>query len=787
MEKMMKPTIISITGLWIITVLGILTPLYSQSQAGITGIVYDIQLGEPVPFVHVSLFDSTKSELITGDVSDMDGKYQMNVESGVAGYLRLSAVGYETVWIEVETNGSGITDLGRTGLHFSVTEHEAIVVLGVLPVRSEPGRTSFYMDDKITRTAVTGTDLLKVIPGIEVDFMQNITIEGGRNVVLLVDGVERDRSFMGQLQSDKIDRIDVVNMPPVGYEADISGAVNIILKKNNESGLSGHVHGEIPVSSTERYLFPTTSIQYTKNRVNVYGSYSGDFRKFDLSESTLFEGRSGGDVIGGHNLQTLDQLTRSNTIHLGADYFMNRRHRAGFYALYQNFSQSLDGLSDLKTTGNEGVWQTTEKFDRESSKTNYYSMSYRFQPSGESGNELRLNGGLEQRSGSNWVEYREGSGIGNHSSSQLPEEIHFRVKADAKTAIRDNIQIEYGALFRWRNIEDLSQPDFSYSDENIAVYSSIHHFSENSGIQAGMRFEKMESNTGNDLGRSSAKLFPAASVYHRFEKSSHRLSLSYRVSVNYPQLYQVNPNLITEDLFSSLSGNPALVPSINKELGFEHSFHAGKHFFSTRVYTTYTSDSMDLITEKGEPGRMVSQFMNAGNVRRVGVRVSGAIDAGQKSGFHPYLNIYSKKISLSDELNILPTLTNPKIMLESGLSASTTVGRDFHISMIFQYSTPVYEIQRTNFSGALYFINIDKSFSSGLSIGMTTALTFSKSFLYNGYTMDTEGFYSRSEGTINMSAIPVWLKVNYRFSKGSSKDKISHDIERSGRRSGRGF
>ena len=787
MEKMMKSTKITIAGLWFLTVLGIFTPLYSQNNTGITGIVYDNQLAEPLPFVHVSLFDSTKSELITGDVSDPDGKYQMNVNSGFAGYLRFSAIGYETIWIEVMTETSGITDLGITGLNFSVTEHEAVVVLGVLPVRSEPGRTSFYMDDEIIRSAVTGTDLLKVIPGIEVDFMQNITVEGSRNIVLLVDGVERDRTFIGQLQSDKIDRIDVVNMPPVGFEADISGAVNIILKKSIDTGFSGHVHGEIPVSSTERYLFPTTSIQYTKNRLNLYSSYSGDFRKFDLSESTLFEGRSDGNFIGGQNLQTLNQLTRSNTIHLGADYFLNSKHRAGFYLLHQNFSQSMDGVSDLKTTGSESVWQTTEKIDRESYKANYYSMSYRFQPNGEFGNELSVNAGLEHRSGSNRVLYRDGNGIESNSSSQLPEEINFRVKADAKTAIRENIQMEYGALYRWRNSEDLNHSDFSYSDRNIAGYSSIHHFSENSGIQAGLRLEKMESNVGNDSGSNSVKLLPAASLYHRFEGSSHRLSLSYRTSVNYPQLYQVNPNLITEDIFSSLRGNPSLVPAVNREVGFEHSFHAGRHFLATRVYTTYTTDSIDLITEKGEQGRMVSQFLNAGNVRRYGVRVSGVIDTGQKSGFHPYLNVYSKKTSLSDELNVRPTSSNPKLMLDSGISASRTFGRDINISMIFQYSTPVYDVQRTNFSGALYFINIDKSFSSGLTIGMTTALTFSKSFLYNGYTIDTEGFYSRSEGTINMSAIPVWLKVNYRFSKGLSKERISHDIERSGRRSGRGF
>lgn len=787
MKKLMKTKTIRITTLWIITILGIFTPLYSQNSTGFTGLVFDIQLDEPLPFVHVSLFDNSKSELINGVISDLNGQYQIAVRSGFIGYLRLSAIGYETIWTAVEAEESGLTDLGITGMNFSVTEHDAIVVMGVLPVRSEPGRTSFYMNEEIVQSALSGTDLLKVIPGIGVDFMQNITVEGSRNIVLLVDGVERDLTFINQLQPERIDRIDIVNMPPVGYQADISGAVNIILKENISSGFNGHIHGEIPITTTVRYLFPTTSFQYTIKRLNLYTSYSGDFRKFDISESTTFEGRSKGYHFDGHNLQTLDQLTSSNTLHFGADYFLNKKHSVGFYALHQNFSQNMDGISDLKTTGNESVWHSSEKINRERSKTNYYSLSYRLQPNGDFGNELSVHAGFEQRSGSNKIQYNNGDVTSHNSSLQLPEEINFRVKMDAKISISKSLQMEYGSLFRWRNIEDLNTPDFNYSDKNIAAYSSFHHFSDNTGVQAGMRLENMESNYENDLGNKSVRLFPAASIYHRFQDSSHRLSLSYRTSVNYPQLYQMNPNHIIEDIFSSLRGNPSLKPSVNRELGFEHSFYAGSHFFSTRFYTNYTSDSIDLIAEEGDNGRLESLFMNVGNVSQYGVRMSGAIEVGQNSVLHPYVNIYSKEITLSDELNNRSILTNQNVMLDSGLSVRTTLKHDINLSLIFQYSTPVYEFQRTHFSGVLYFINIDKSFSNGLTLGLTSVLTLSRSFLYSGYTIETEGFYSRSEGTINMSTVPVWLKINYRFSNGVSKEKISHDIERSSRRSGRGF
>jgi len=79
------------------------------------------------------------------------------------------------------------------------------------------------------------------------------------------------------------------------------------------------------------------------------------------------------------------------------------------------------------------------------------------------------------------------------------------------------------------------------------------------------------------------------------------------------------------------------------------------------------------------------------------------------------------------------------------------------------------------FSGALYFISVEKSFNSGLKAGVITGLPFSRSFTYDGNKINAPGFQSRSEGIINMSTVPFWFRINYQFSRGTGKSRAGRD------------
>ena len=131
-----------------------------------------------------------------------------------------------------------------------------------------------------------GVDMLSYIPGVQVDIMKNISLEGSQHIIIMVDGKERDRNFLSQLNSSQIDKVEVINTPGSRYDADVTGVINIILKKDKESGLNGHIHAEVPTSESVIYIFPDYSFNYSFNKLNLFTSYNGDLSYFNNIESS---------------------------------------------------------------------------------------------------------------------------------------------------------------------------------------------------------------------------------------------------------------------------------------------------------------------------------------------------------------------------------------------------------------------------------------------------------------------------------------------------------------------
>ena len=122
------------------------------------------------------------------------------------------------------------------------------------------------MNKKMYDASDNGIDMLSYIPGIQVDIMKNISLEGSQHIVILVDGKERDRNFLSQLNAGQIDKVEIINTPGSKYDADVTGVINIILKKDKATGIDGHIHLEVPTSESEIYVFPDYSFNYSSEQ-----------------------------------------------------------------------------------------------------------------------------------------------------------------------------------------------------------------------------------------------------------------------------------------------------------------------------------------------------------------------------------------------------------------------------------------------------------------------------------------------------------------------------------------
>lgn len=91
---------------------------------------------------------------------------------------------------------------------------ETVVFAERLKGKKENGKTVFFINNTILSASGSSPDVLRHIPGIQVDLKQNISLEGSTNILLFVNGKERDKSFISQLNPSQIDKVEVLNTPP---------------------------------------------------------------------------------------------------------------------------------------------------------------------------------------------------------------------------------------------------------------------------------------------------------------------------------------------------------------------------------------------------------------------------------------------------------------------------------------------------------------------------------------------------------------------------------------------
>jgi len=210
-------------------------------------------------------------------------------------------------------------------------------------------------------------------------------------------------------------------------------------------------------------------------------------------------------------------------------------------------------------------------------------------------------------------------------------------------------------------------------------------------------------------------------------------------------------------------------------LNLEYSLLFGNSFLSAGLFYSHQTDAIQTLAEFRPNGVYELNWHNLGDVEHKGVRFSGSIHPGSRSGFQPFFSLFEVHTTSNGLVAANGVSANRALAYETGLTAYTGFGNGFTASAQFQYSSPQAKIQRSMFSDALYFISVEKSFSNGLKAGIITGLPFSRSFTYDGSKISATDFQSRSEGIINMSAVPFWFRVNYQFSRGAAKSRAGRD------------
>ena len=197
----------------LILIVLICVQLQLESQSVLKGTVID-ENNEPLIGATVVLLEPVDSSMMSFAISDSDGRYELEDISSGSYVLQISFVSYATLMKEIEVSSERKQDLGESALDpISEVLQEVTVKAEHIPMGVIGDTISYNAAAFKTKPGATVEDLLKKLPGVEVERDGSIKAMGEEVQNVLVDGKE----FFGDdpkiatknLEAEAVDKVQV--------------------------------------------------------------------------------------------------------------------------------------------------------------------------------------------------------------------------------------------------------------------------------------------------------------------------------------------------------------------------------------------------------------------------------------------------------------------------------------------------------------------------------------------------------------------------------------------------
>ena len=187
----------------LILLLGITTiHIQAQSQRNnpvITGHLTDIDSKEPLDQATIQLFWISDSSFVGGTISNEKGNFAVEAPSNGTFRLKITSVGYQSLVREVSVRNLRDVDMGDLRLTPDAVMLEGTVVTANVPQVVVKKDTLVYNPEAYrTPEGSAIEELIKRMPGSDIDEDGNITINGKQVKKIMLDGKE---FMLGDIES----------------------------------------------------------------------------------------------------------------------------------------------------------------------------------------------------------------------------------------------------------------------------------------------------------------------------------------------------------------------------------------------------------------------------------------------------------------------------------------------------------------------------------------------------------------------------------------------------------
>ncbi|MGD9379720.1 MAG: outer membrane beta-barrel family protein [candidate division WOR-3 bacterium] len=638
--------------LFVISVLalGLVRTVYAQESqrmmppGTVVGRVVDTELGTPLEYANVVLYEKATRTQVTGAMTDSAGVFRLFQVKPGQYTLEVSFMGYYPKEIETIEIGD---DLGlvRAGV---IQLERAVLMMDGVEVTSDKPAVEYKIDKKVINvskdfTAISGTavDVLQNAPSVTVDIEGNVSLRGSTNFTLLIDGrptVLEPNDALQQIPASNIEQIELITNPSAKYDpSGIAGIINVIMKKQKAQGTNGIVNLNIGLDDKYGADF---LVNHRTERFNFFIGANYNDRTFP--GSVVLENRTMAGDTTSFIYSSGDSRWQRKFYGLrgGLDWYLSTRDiwslsfRYGSRNMDRSSDRDFDEWTEPGDTHNLYVSQTI--FERGG---DFYSLGMDYgHDFGE--NEHKLTGHAmlsrrkgEEESSTELLDMENNITSGQRAIERGPSD-RLQFNVDYVLPVWGVNRFETGYQVSLRQSKDTSEmyeydtlsgeyefrPEFSnvveYENNIHSLYALYKGEWDEFGYQVGLRseyqyrfIELMGQN--EDFTIDQWDFFPSGHVSYGFP-DEHEVMASYTRRIDRPRGWQLEPFETWIDAYNVRTGNPALKPEYidSYEIGYQKQY--GRNLLSLEGYYRVTHNKIERVRSVYDANVILHSVENVG-------------------------------------------------------------------------------------------------------------------------------------------------------------------------------
>ncbi|UUW09693.1 TonB-dependent receptor [Flavobacterium plurextorum] len=731
---------------------------------------------------------SVRDSLILKQQDFLDGVFQLSDINQKEVILKLTSAEFADKHLNINYSNAVNIDLS------SIIVLESNNQLNEVVVKSQPSLLKYGANGTID-VNVTGTvlatsssvnELLGRVPNIVVAEGQ-ISVLGKGEAIIYLNGILINYERFATIPVSQIAKIEVISNPSSKYDAEGKAVINIITKQNIENGIMGTASQHVTVSKFAGTSTNTlVDFNYTKGKfsfITNYGLQLGKGRELLFTTRT----RPNPDIYMKSVLTTDWQRQFNNYSNFGAGIQYTFSTNSYISLAYSGNIEDLGGAvkSRNSITNNLGnSFYATDIAKNDVLLNQFINLNYNLITDSK-GSSLFIGTQYSNYNGTVRDFIEENSVVDETDGKRfLKNDVGNTIniamaQADYSKKISDKTKLELGVKFSYAAIksgtdffiadsndfelDDTLSSDFTYNEKITAAYFNF----------GSMLGEKVNFSIGTRVERTSYDLYTNANGVQEFGKNYQNffpnLLLNFNLSEDWkghfsyvsritrPRYQALNPYVIYQDPFTTIEGNPNLLPEK------VHAFEIGAMYkkFDFKIGYTYKIDPISGAALQGDtPNSYILRSLNIEKEHTFFTSLSRSFNVKWWSSTNTVSMNLSKSVDNFYEYALGPV--KPQIYLYS--NNTFTIPDLFKIQLLAWYLGDKSYGLRSENPRSTVTLGIERNFfKEALKLNFTANDIFHKFMVSGDYEVGKTQIYYHRTYTTN------YFKLIATYSFGNSK------------------